>query len=139
MTIEIAKEAVQAIRAHAGETFPEECCGLLLGRLGGSRRVVEARRAKNVAPEDRPRRYAIDPLELLRADDDARKKGLDIVGIYHSHPNHPARPSEFDRSRAMSWYSYLIQRVVDRNPKELTAWAFDEREGRFVPEPLVVR
>lgn len=139
MTIEIATEAVRAIEDHARETFPEECCGFLLGHAGGSRRVVGSWRAKNVAPEDRPRRYAIDPLELLRADDEARKKGLDVVGIYHSHPNHPAAPSEFDRSRGTSWYSYLILRVVERQPKELTAWVFDERTARFLPEELVVR
>jgi proteasome lid subunit RPN8/RPN11 len=98
--------------------------------------VLEARRAKNVATEDRVRRYVVDPLELLHADDDARGRSLDVVGIYHSHPNHPAAPSEFDRSRATPWYTYLIVSIVDREPREMTAWRFDDSTKRFESEEL---
>ena len=138
MTIEISDEVVRSIEEHAVDALPEECCGFLLGTSGGLRRIVASRRAKNTAPEDRPRRYTIDPLEHLHADDEARKQGLELIGIYHSHPNHPAAPSEFDRSRAAGWYSYLILRIVNREPKELTAWVFDERTKRFVPEDTVL-
>src|SRR3989449_8770122 len=79
----------------------------------------------------------VDPLELLRADDAARKRGLDLIGIYHSHPNHPAVPSEFDRSRATPWYSYVILSIVDREPQELAAWRFDESTKRFEREEMV--
>ncbi|HYT00611.1 MAG TPA: M67 family metallopeptidase [Thermoplasmata archaeon] len=137
MTIEIPGEVIRSIEQHAVDAFPEECCGFLLGTSGGLRRIVASRRAKNTAPEDRPRRYTIDPLEHLHADDEARKQGLELIGIYHSHPNHPAAPSEFDRSRAASWYSYLILRIADRKPKELTAWLYDERAGQFRAEKLV--
>jgi proteasome lid subunit RPN8/RPN11 len=99
--------------------------------------VLEARRAKNMATENRVRRYAIDPLELLHADDEARGRGLDVVGIYHSHPNHPAAPSEFDRSRATPWYCYVILSIVDRKPREMTAWRFDDSTKRFQPEDLI--
>jgi len=99
--------------------------------------VLEARRAKNVATEDRVRRYVIDPLELLHADDEARGRGLDVVGIYHSHPNHPAAPSEFDRSRATPWYTYVILSIVDRKPREMTAWRFDDSTIRFEPEEIL--
>ena len=136
MTIEIPDEVVRSIEQHAVDAFPEECCGFLLGTSGGLRRIVASRRAKNTAPENRPRRYIIDPLEHLHADDEARKQSLELIGIYHSHPNHPAAPSEFDRSRAASWYSYLILRVVDRKPKELTAWLYDESAGQFREEKL---
>src|SRR5205823_732579 len=95
IVIEITAAVFRAMEGHAREAFPEECCGFLLGRLSEPRRVEEAKRAKNVAVADRSRRYEIDPLELLHADDDARARGLDLVGIYHSHPNHPAAPSEF--------------------------------------------
>lgn len=137
--IEIPKPVVGAIEDHARETFPEECCGFLIGKSGEPRRVIGSVRAKNVASENRTRRYEIDPLELLRADDAARAKRSDLIGIYHSHPNHPAVPSEFDRSRASSWYSYVILRIVDRHPKELTAWRFDETTQTFLPEELRVR
>ena len=96
-------------------------------------------RAKNVAPVNRNRRYEIDPLDLLRADDAARTKDSDLVGIYHSHPNHPAKPSEFDRSRATSWYTYVILAIVDGIPRELSAWRFDDTTKSFLSEELGAR
>ena len=122
---------------HARETYPEECCGFLIGRIGEPARVVEARRAKNVATANRPSRYIIDSLELLHADDEVRARGHDVVGIYHSHPDHPAAPSEFDRSRASPWYSYVIVSVVDGEPRETTAWKFNESTKRFDREEVV--
>ena len=139
MTIEMPRAIVRSIEDHARDAYPEEGCGFLLGRMSEPRRAVESRRARNIATEDRSRRYTIDPLELLRADDDARKKRLDLIGIYHSHPDHPAAPSEYDRSRAAGWLSYVIVSVVDREPKEVTAWQFDETTRRFRPEAIVIR
>src|SRR3989475_6122607 len=119
--IHVPEGAIGVIQEHAIEAFPEECCGFLLGHVGEPKRVIEARRGKNIATEDRARRYIIDPLEMLHVDDDARTKGMDLIGIYHSHPNHPAVPSEFDRSRATPWYLYLILSIVDRDPREIAA------------------
>jgi proteasome lid subunit RPN8/RPN11 len=136
--IEIPSTLVRKIEAHAQEAFPEEGCGFLIGFSGKPRRVLEMRRARNIASEDRRRRYRVDPLELLHADDDARKQGLDLIGIYHSHPNHPAVPSEFDRSHAASWYTYVILGIDDREPRDLTAWRFDDAAERFKPEGLRV-
>jgi proteasome lid subunit RPN8/RPN11 len=134
--IEMPRTVVRAIEDHAREAFPEECCGSLLGFASELRRVIEARRAKNTAVEDRARRYVIDPLELLHTDEDARAKHLDLIGIYHSHPGHPAVPSEFDRSRAASWYSYVILSIQDGQPGELTSWRYDESTRRFMPEEI---
>jgi len=139
VTIEIPKSVLQAIHDHARAAYPEECCGFLLGHSDAPRRIEESRRARNVATENRARRYSIDPLELLHADDDARKKSLELIGVYHSHPDHPAAPSEYDRSRAVSWLSYVIVSVVDREPKDVTAWQFDETAWLFRPEAIVVR
>lgn len=139
MTIEIPKSVLQAIHDHARAAYPEECCGFLLGHSDAPRRIEESRRARNVATENRARRYSIDPLELLHADDDARKKSLELIGVYHSHPDHPAAPSEYDRSRAASWLSYVIVSVVDREPKDVTAWQFDETARLFRSEAIVVR
>ena len=139
MTIEIPTAVLQAIQDHAREAYPEECCGFLIGHSSAPRRVVESRRARNVATENRSRRYKVDPLEILRVDDDVRKKNLDLIGIYHSHPDHPAAPSEYDRSRAAGWLTYVIVSVVDREPKDVTAWQFDEAARSFQPEPIVVR
>lgn len=134
--ISVSEAVVKDIEVHGRESFPEECCGVLLGHAGEPRRAVEARRVKNVATEDRTRRYVIDPLDLLHADNAARSRSLDLIGIYHSHPNHPAKPSEFDRSRAAGWYSYLILSIVEREPAELTAWRFDQSGGVFRSEEL---
>ncbi len=139
MTIEIPRAVLQAIQDHARDAYPEECCGFLMGRSGAPRRIEGSRRARNVATENRSRRYMVDPLELLHADDDAREKNLDLSGIYHSHPDHPAVPSEYDRSRAASWLSYVIVSVVDRQPKDVTSWQFDEATGSFRPEEITVR
>jgi proteasome lid subunit RPN8/RPN11 len=139
VTIEIPGAILRAIEDHARGSYPEEGCGFLIGHAGEPARIERSRRARNVASEDRSRRYTIDPLELLRADDDARANGLDLVGIYHSHPDHPAAPSEFDRARATSWYRYVIVRVVDREAKETTAWRFDEVAAKFRPEEIVRR
>jgi len=137
--IEIPRPVVRRIEDHAREAYPEECCGFLLGSAARHRRVVDARRAKNVAVDHRTRRYAIDPLELLHADDEARAKHLDLIGIYHSHPNHPAEPSEFDRSRAAGWYSYVILLIDDRTPAGMTCWRFDDTKDQFEPETIVIR
>jgi proteasome lid subunit RPN8/RPN11 len=135
--IELPEEAIRRIEDHARDAFPEECCGFLIGHLNKRKRVIEARRAKNVAPENRGRRYVVDPLELLHADDDARAKRLDLLGIYHSHPDHPAVPSEFDRSHATPWYSYVILRIENRGPREIAAWRFNEATEQFEREELV--
>jgi len=137
VTIEIPQALVRAIEDHARETYPEECCGFLIGDATEPRRVVESRRARNTAKEERGRRYTIDPLELLHADDAARASKLDLIGIYHSHPDHDAVPSEFDRSRAASWYTYVILSLENGDPKDLTAWMYDEGSGKFRPDPLV--
>src|SRR5437660_12825028 len=98
--LQLGEYAIGVIQSHAIEAFPEECCGFLLGHVGEPKRVIEARRGKNIATEDRARRYVVDPLEMLHVDAEPRAKGMCLSGIYHCHPIHPAVPSEFDRSHA---------------------------------------
>jgi proteasome lid subunit RPN8/RPN11 len=130
---------VEAIEAHAAETYPEECCGFLIGTPETPARVASVRRARNIAETNRERRYVIDPLEQLSVE-----KALDmtreaILGFYHSHPNHPAEPSEFDRTHAVPWYTwYVILSIVDRKPASLRAWSFDGAASAFRPETLTV-
>jgi proteasome lid subunit RPN8/RPN11 len=78
----------------------------------------------------------VDPKDYLRADREARSKGMDIVGFYHSHPDHPARPSEFDRKNAWPWFSYVILAVEQGVPREMTGWLLAEDGSRFLPEEL---
>ncbi len=130
---------MQAIEAHAAETFPEECCGFLIGSPSEPSRVTAVRRARNVAETNRERRYVIDPLEQLRVEKELSETGEAVLGFYHSHPNHPAEPSEFDRSHAVPWYRwYVILSIADRKPADLRAWAFQGETPVFQAESLTI-
>lgn len=133
-------EAVRAgINSHAESTFPEECCGALLGRdrEDGVREVVEILRVDNTKDENRARRYLIEPVALLNAEKEARKKGLDVVGIYHSHPDHPSRASDFDRDHAMPFWSYVIVSCLKGKAAQMQSWQLLEDRTAFVEESIV--
>src|SRR2546423_463132 len=103
----------EAIRKHGEETYPHECCGVLLGRFSGDDRIVETTvRCGNTRTDSPHNRYHIAPQELVRIQRQAREQGLDIVGFYHSHPDHPAQPSSTDLAEA-HWIgcSYVITSV----------------------------
>jgi proteasome lid subunit RPN8/RPN11 len=105
----------EALRVHGEETYPHECCGVLLGHAGGeANEVTEIVRAGNTRTDSAHNRYNIDPVELIRIQRQARKAGLDIVGFYHSHPDHPAQWSSTDIAEA-HWIgcSYVITRVAE--------------------------
>jgi proteasome lid subunit RPN8/RPN11 len=128
VTLSPAAEA--AIFAHARRRAPEECCGLLLGKNDD---VVEAVPVANVA-EDRRRRYQIDPHEHFSVIREARERGLDVIGTYHSHPRSAAVPSETDRADAFSGFLFLIA-GLGVEPPELTSWTW--ADGNFAAVPLV--
>src|SRR5213596_2799068 len=87
--IRLRDDAVGVNQEHAIEAFPEECCGFLLGYVGEPKRVIEARRGKNIATENRASRYIIDPIEMLHVDDDARTKGMDLIASTTAIPTIP--------------------------------------------------
>ena len=123
------------LRAHAERAYPEECCGVLLGRArGDAREVVEARACAN-ARAGRRDRYAIAPEELVAAQREARERGLEIVGFYHSHPDHPPEPSATDRAEAY-WEgcSYVIVSVAQGRPKEVRSFRLEH--SRLRPEEV---
>jgi len=125
------------IRSQGAEAYPEECCGALVGQADGGRKVVALTRSfENRNPDSRERRYYVGPEAYREAEAWAKAHGLDVVGIYHSHPDHPARPSEYDREHAWPWYSYLILRVEHGQPSDLTSWVLTEERDRFDAEEL---
>jgi proteasome lid subunit RPN8/RPN11 len=127
----------EAVRAHGEETYPQECCGFLLGTGAGNRKqVVRVVRAANERPDSAENRYLISPEAYLRVEHEAARAGLDIVGFYHSHPEAPARPSEFDRAHALPWCSYVIVSVRGGKARELASWVLSEDYTRFLPEPI---
>lgn len=137
--IAMPRRAVEAIRAHGREAYPEECCGALLGTIGnGGARVARVERMANARENERRRRYAIDPLEYLRMEKLADAQGLALIGFYHSHPDHPAAPSEYDREHALSFFRYVVLAVASGEPGELTGWTLSEDRGTFQSEPLAV-
>ncbi len=112
--LKIAQSVYECLGAHGEETYPCECCGVLLGKssASGERIVTRAVRCGNTRTDSPQDRYNIDPKELIRIQLDSREEGLDIVGFYHSHPDHPARWSQTDLAEA-HWlgYSYVISSV----------------------------
>ena len=130
------------MRRHGEETYPHECCGVLLGRFqdDGSKTVTRAVRCGNTREDSPQNRYNIDPKELIRIQREGRERGEDIVGFYHSHPDHPAQWSSTDLAEA-HWLgcSYVITsvdkgRAVATNSFELSGT--DESGKRFVDETL---
>ena len=134
----IPRKILDDIFAHSVETYPEECCGILVGVDEGDRRVItESRRAKNVAAERRHERYLIDEKKLIEAMKDTRGLKTDVVGFYHSHPDYPSRPSGFDTETA-AWpgYSYLIASVKKDGVESVRSWVMPDGDDSFVEEPL---
>jgi proteasome lid subunit RPN8/RPN11 len=139
VTLVLLRETAEAIRRHAESAYPEEAAGLLLGRIeeGDLRQVDRVLPLTNAwEAEDRHHRYRIEPLQLMAAEDQADREGTAIVGIFHSHPDHPAQPSPFDLDQALPFFSYLIIRVDGGALKDGRAWRLSDDRGRFDEEPL---
>ena len=137
MSLSISDALLKRIREHGRTAYPQECCGLLLGRVeDGGKVVVDLKPMENAHENSRNNRYVIEPSHMLEAEKEARSRGMDIVGIYHSHPDHPARPSEFDREHAFPWYSYIVVSVEQGEPKQLTSWTLKEDRSGFDSEVL---
>ncbi|HVS16672.1 MAG TPA: Mov34/MPN/PAD-1 family protein [Thermoanaerobaculia bacterium] len=138
MPLEIQPDLLEQIRRHAAEAYPEECCGVMLGEpTAAGTRVVRLVRAENTREDAaRHHRYLIEPATILRCQREARAEGLDIVGYYHSHPDHPARPSDFDREHAWPGTSYVIVAVEQGEPAALHSWKLSDDRSTFEEEPI---
>lgn len=138
MTLRLPGSLADEIRRHGEAAYPVECCGALIGTVeGGAKEVVRLAPAVNRRTDD-PHRYLIAPDDLRRLDAETRAAGQEIVGYYHSHPDHPAAPSAFDAEHAWPWYSYLIVRVDHGRGAELTSWVLDDERPLMHPESLDV-
>ena len=164
--MKIRQHALDAIRAHGAEGYPHEICGIMIGpRVEGQtrnrgerlaepssgsghrssdfvgtpdREVTEVKRARNIVVERARDRYEIDPRDHIRIQREADAAGLDIVGYYHSHPDHPAQASRFDTERAWAGYVYLIVAVHDGKPVDANAFVTDNDGGPFHSEPIEI-
>jgi proteasome lid subunit RPN8/RPN11 len=141
--LKLSQQSYSDIRKHGEETYPHECCGVLLGQMDGDiRTVTSTARCGNTRTDSPQNRYHIDPRELVRIQREARGREQDIVGFYHSHPDHPAQWSKTDFEEA-HWIgcSYVITRVAQgkadvTNSFELTGT--DEADKAFRDEKIEV-
>ena len=139
MKIRVTPQCLEIINIHAEESFPEECCGFMLGKEepNGIRYIEEVYKISNSKEENRKRRYLIEPGQHLKAERYAREKHLDILGVYHSHPNHPSTASEFDRIHAMPFWSYLIISCMNGKRDQIQSWRLREDRSQFDEEELL--
>lgn len=138
--IAVPPEVLEAICGHGRETYPEECCGAILGHTREDVALVkQAERILNASREMRERRFSIEPRDYLRLERRAEELGLSLLGFYHSHPDHPAAPSAYDREHALPFLHYLIVAVDKGRSGETTSWVLSEDRGAFEREELRVR
>jgi proteasome lid subunit RPN8/RPN11 len=134
----IRRSELQFIVDHAEKTYPEECCGFLLGLNASERRILRIVSVPNVNAHNRRRRYNIDPKDIIHADEMAQKLSLEVIGIYHSHPDAPSIPSQFDLEYAWPWYTYLVVAVENGKENGVGAWVLGEDRSAFHSVELVV-
>jgi proteasome lid subunit RPN8/RPN11 len=139
MTLRLPGGLLEEIRHYGARAYPAECCGALGGRVGedGSKEVARLVPAVNRRTDD-PHRYLIAPDDTRRLELELKAEGLEIVGYYHSHPDHPPAPSAFDTEHAWPWYSYLIVRVDRGRGADAASWVLDEERPQMQPESLEV-
>jgi proteasome lid subunit RPN8/RPN11 len=139
VTLEISETVLRQIHRHGEKAYPEEGAGLLLGQSIGSRRRVEAILIlpNSGGTGERHNRYVLSPQDYMQGEDEADRRGLVVLGVFHSHPDHPNRPSEFDLQWA-SWpgFSYLITSVSVGRAIESRAWRLREDREAFEEEPV---
>jgi proteasome lid subunit RPN8/RPN11 len=150
VAIQLLPEHLQSITTHAESTYPEECCGIMLGKINDTgKTVVEVWQTENAWSAEttndyadaevvmsKRRRFAITPLDMLKAQKAARESQLNIVGFFHSHPDYPAIPSECDRACAWQEYSYIIVSVEQGKAGDIRSWCLDDTH-QFQSEEII--
>jgi proteasome lid subunit RPN8/RPN11 len=117
-----------AIRRHGEETYPHECCGALIGREGHTTDIVPL---PNTTEEGPRRRFLVRPSDYRQAEQRARELGGELLGFYHSHPDHPARPSQYDLDHAWPTFAYVIVAVAAGHADEMTLWWLKDDRTTF--------
>jgi len=129
----------KTIRAEGEKAYPNECCGILIGEIDSSGvKIVKYTEAIRNAREDGEQyhRFLITPEDMMQAEITARKKKQDVIGFYHSHPDHPALPSDYDKEHALPFYSYVIVSVKEGSTKDLKSWELTADRKQFESEKI---
>ena len=138
MPLKIGSGDVGHIHDHAREGYPEEVAGALVGmNIEGMKIVVDVWRAENTHEEERSRRFLIEPLKIKEFEKRAEGRDMDVLGFYHTHPDHPAEPSEYDREHAWPGYSYVIASVGSDNVEDMRSWTLKSDRSGYDEEPIV--
>ena len=139
MTLRLSTDVLAQIHAHGESAYPEEGAGFLLGPDGTERAVIRILPLVN-SREDAARhnRYLITPRDYLKAETEADRLGLSLIGVFHSHPDHPNRPSEFDREWAQPFFSYVITSVQSGKAIESRSWQLIEDRSKFEEEEIQI-
>ncbi|MCO5230970.1 MAG: M67 family metallopeptidase [Chitinophagales bacterium] len=129
------KSAEEIIRKHSEKDFPNECVGFLYGtEIQGKRTIELAIPITNSKEGDQRRRFEISPIDYIKAEQYALIHQTTLLGVYHSHPQHPAKPSEHDLKQALPFFSYIIVSVMDGQSNLLTSWRLNETDNIFEQE-----
>jgi proteasome lid subunit RPN8/RPN11 len=140
MRVILTTDHLRAIEAHGEAAYPNEGAGLMLGRASGEAVAVGALLplGNTRAVEEQHNRYELSPHDFLQAELEAERRGLSVVGVFHSHPDHPARPSEFDREHALPNFSYLITTVAEGKAQATRAWRLRQNRTVFDEDVLEI-
>jgi proteasome lid subunit RPN8/RPN11 len=142
MPIIISSELYAQITAHLQAAYPNEGAGLLLGHANGTETAKTARAVlpfpNKFESGEQFHRYLITAQDMLNGETEAEKLGLDVIGVFHSHPDHPAQASEYDREYALPWYSYLIVSVCQGRAADARSWVLADDRGRFIEEKVEI-
>ena len=133
MSLALAPAVNEAIRRHAVDAYPHECCGALIGRAG---MVTDAFALPNTTEEGPRRRFLVRPTDYREAERRAAAVGAELLGFYHSHPDHPAVPSPYDLDHAWPFFSYVIVSVRESGAGDMTSWRLNDDRSAFDPEQL---
>ena len=138
--LKLSKQIENEIRQAGADAYPNECCGIMFGSEDGDDHVVKSLRPIVNAREsgEQYHRFLITAEEMMQAELEARRLGLEIVGFYHSHPDHPAKPSDYDRDHALPFYSYIILRVAEGRSEQMTSWRLQLSREAFDSESFEV-
>ena len=136
--IRLSDEIINEIKRHAEQEYPNECGGMLIGRFGenGFKEAVESFPLENAREDSRHNRVLLLPKDVLRAERYARENSLDVIGYYHSHPNAPAVPSQYDLDHALPVWSYVIASVRDGTAVDVRSWEMEDDRSRFNEEQI---
>jgi len=140
MILQIDESTLKSIQSHGEKAYPDEGAGLLLGEDEGEARQIRAIYTLNNSREDSARhnRYLLTPQDYWAGEQEAARQGWDVVGVFHSHPDHPSQPSDFDREWAIPWFSYMITSIEKGHASNTRSWHLVDDRSRFEEDTIKV-